>query len=135
MPKYSPLAGDTNQVSFFSLHKMIKMSKQQRFIHKLSVTYWGSVNHQKSVHHTLSTQYVGLGNTMIAFKTNQLALLYNERQVYFCLAELKGEGRPFLEGHLQIYPLNHLLHMRVRHPLSTLPVKIRNTLVAFKTNK
>ena len=31
MPKYYPLAGDTSQVSIFSLRK-IKMSKQHRFI-------------------------------------------------------------------------------------------------------
>ena len=30
---------------FSTLHKMIKMSKQQRFIIKLSLTYWGRVNH------------------------------------------------------------------------------------------
>ena len=71
MLKYCLLAGNTNLISFFPLYKMMKMSKQQRFILKLSLTYWGSVNHQQSVHHTLSTLPVGKWNAMVAFKTNQ----------------------------------------------------------------
>ena len=47
------------------------MSKQRRFILKLSLTYRGNVNHQQSVHFPLSTLPFGTGNTLVAFKTNQ----------------------------------------------------------------
>ena len=49
------------------------MSKEQRFILKLALTYWGSVNHQQSanVNYTLSTLPVGIGYIMVASKPNQ----------------------------------------------------------------
>ena len=41
---------------------------------KLSLTFWGSVNYYKSVHHPIPTLPVGIGNTLAVFKTNQQAL-------------------------------------------------------------
>ena len=70
IPKYYLLVGDTNQVSIFSLHK-IKMSTQRRFVLKLSLAYRGNVNHQQSAHHPLSTLPLGIGNTLVAFRTNE----------------------------------------------------------------
>ena len=37
---------------------------------KVSLTYGGNVNHYKGVHHPFSTLPVGIGNTMVDFKTN-----------------------------------------------------------------
>ena len=59
------------------------------------------------------------------------------------LAELKGEGRPFLEGASIDLPSNLSLtyggnvnhYKSVSEPLSTLPMRIGNTLTVFKTNK
>ena len=48
------------------------MSKKRTFILKLSLTYRGNVNHQQSVHHPLFTLPVGIGNTLVAFKTNSV---------------------------------------------------------------
>ena len=63
MSKYSLLAGDANQVSIIFLY-ITKMSKQQRFIFKLSISYGGNVNYCKSGHHLLSTLPVEIGNKL-----------------------------------------------------------------------
>ena len=59
------------------------------------------------------------------------------------LPKLKGEGRPFWSGQVQIYPLKLCLTYRgnvnyyksVHHPNHNRPVGIRNTLIIFKTNQ
>ena len=38
---------------------------------KLSLTYGVDINHYKSVLHPLSTLPLGIGNTLVAFKTNK----------------------------------------------------------------
>ena len=70
--KYYLLAGYSSQVSIFSLHK-IKMSKQHiaYLSSKLSLTYRLNVNHHESVHIPIYSSCVGIGNTLVAFKTNE----------------------------------------------------------------
>ena len=38
---------------------------------RLSLTCGGNVNYYKSVHHPITTLPVGIGNTVVIFKTNQ----------------------------------------------------------------
>ena len=77
---------------------------------------------------------MGIGNTIVAFKTNQLALLSNEYQKYYLPGqnEVKGERRPFLDGASidlssklsLIYGSNVNHYESLHHPLSILPVAI-----------
>ena len=83
---------------FYSLHK-IAMNKQQRFILKLSLTYWGSVNQQQSVHYTLSTLFLGIGNTLVVFSTESISSFFKWVPNYILLpVKLKREGRASLDG-------------------------------------
>ena len=74
------------------------MSKQHRFILKLSLTYRGNVNYQQIVHHPLSTLPVRTENTLEAFQTNQEPLLSNSVQINYLPGQTEGRRRAFFGG-------------------------------------
>ena len=111
MPKYSLLAGDTNHISFsFHLHKMIKMSKQQRFILHTGVVLTLAKCSPYSF-------YSACGNRECygSFQKRISKLLFQMSAKYILfLAKLKGEGKPFLEGTgIDLSSKLSLIHMRV----------------------
>ena len=76
---------------------------------------------------------VGIGNTLVAFKTNSKLFFQMSAQVY----SVSGQRRKdFLEWtSIDLCGGNVNYYKSVHHPILTLPVEIGNTLTIFKTNQ